>query len=247
MNETAPSARERGLSRDVILRGAFDGHDVINLMQSLEHSKQTGALTFALEETRQVILFVDGRIVTATSNDLRDSLGSYLLARGACSSGDIQNALQLQKKKRMLIGGALIELGVVDRDQLSRALSGKTEEILYSLCERNEGEVAFAPSIVDPDSLHYCIDLSPADVLWRAESRRRHKNEILDELGGLAAIASPRPDFDRSTLGPFGCHVMQIVDGFRTLLAVARDAGVPQYWTLNEAHHLQKAGAIEMA
>ena len=102
-----------------------------------------------------VVVFVEGKVIQAATNDLRDSLGSLLFVKGLADESSLRRALEIQRGPRrgMKLGQVLVEMGVLTREQLEETIRKHIENLVCMLLKWEKGDFSFEtePSALDEE------------------------------------------------------------------------------------------------
>lgn len=126
------------------LSGRVEHVPVGEVLQLLEHQRQSGVLAVR-EGTRLVeVCLRDGHVQQAfgqgVGRELR--LGRYLLATGALSPAELE-AVAGRDAGRRLLGEQLVRRGHLGRDDLTRALTQQSSELVYEALRFRHGAFRF--------------------------------------------------------------------------------------------------------
>lgn len=144
--------------------------EIINFMNA---AQQTGNLVFLAEGQRKAILFQNGEVRGASSNQVEDRLGEILYRFGALSRQSLDEATEASRRRRRPLGNYLLETGLVNQADLYRYVRRQVEEIFYSTLTLRSGD--FVLLVADPEKLQSPISLNAQSLLM--EGLRR-----MDEL-----------------------------------------------------------------
>ncbi len=113
--------------------------DLAELLQWVTLGRKTGSLTFVRNKTKNHIFFKDGKVISSRSNEPTKQIGHYLLFHGKITEAQLKRALEIQLQTRIHLGKILVQEGAITRDEVERALVGRTEEVIYDLFLWEEG------------------------------------------------------------------------------------------------------------
>lgn len=85
------------------------------------------------------IFFRDGMIISSTSTDPREYLGSFLVSRGLITDHELTQAMKMQADGEMLLGKILVTIGAVSDQDVHHMLRQKAESI-FDVFAWPEGE-----------------------------------------------------------------------------------------------------------
>jgi len=115
-----------------------------DLLQLFSAGKKTGTVTIVRGNIRKEIVFKEGNIISASSQDAEeDYLGQLLLRAGRITKTDLQRSIYMHKTSGKRIGQVLVEMKLISREELGLYLKQQIEEIIYNLFSWKEGEFVF--------------------------------------------------------------------------------------------------------
>jgi hypothetical protein len=117
-----------------------------DILQIIGLGKRSGTLILKYDDKRAIIIFKQGFVVGADSDDRDDDIGDELLNAGLIT----EEALQISRKVlRQLpdssVGKILLELGYVDNARLEAFSKKRIEKVIYRLLLLKEGDFRFDP------------------------------------------------------------------------------------------------------
>lgn len=115
---------------------------------------------------------------SADSTDPNEMLGHFLIGRGLATEDQVREALEIQERTKVFSGAALVALGALDAKTLQAALREKTEEIIYSLFEWEQGTFHFQPGNPPSGAQLVPLSLQVEEVLWRGAERQSEMARI---------------------------------------------------------------------
>jgi hypothetical protein len=123
--------------------------DIAALLQLLGRGKMNGALSVRSKGGRAKLIFVDGRIMSASMTNA-SSLGQALVSRGVLESSELSGALGAQSGSRRgrRLGAILVELALAERGDIGVALDDQIREIVAALTAWSEVRYDFEPQSV---------------------------------------------------------------------------------------------------
>ena len=114
-----------------------------DILQWISAGQKTGTLHVDRRSVQKRIMVREGKIFTSWSNDPRESLGQFLIRDRLVSEEQLFKALLTQEEKGQLLGSILTSEGVLDEEQLRRALHAKATETIFDLFLWEEGQFVF--------------------------------------------------------------------------------------------------------
>lgn len=177
----------------------------------------------------KTIFIKEGSVLYASSTDLEDSLGSFLLRAGTLSQEAYAATMQLRRNSTQRYGVLLIEQGFLSPEDVYAAILQQTESIVWSLFGWQDGEVSF--QIGDfKDAAPAQMQLPMRQVIVQGIKRTPDAKPLVARLGSketrfeadyhtesLIEIALSEQDY----------QLLQMVDGRRTLLELCKEGPYP--------------------
>jgi hypothetical protein len=144
------------------LAGRLEDLALSDIFQILSIGKKTG--TFVVKGTKGIalIVFKNGLIVRAETDDIEGTLGDTLLAAGMVRESVLQMAAAVKKKlPAQSIAAILFDLGAVSSDMLEHVTRKRIEHVIYRLLLWVDGDFQF-----EPDDLEIEGKTNLADFGW---------------------------------------------------------------------------------
>jgi hypothetical protein len=126
------------------LAGRLEDLALADIFQILSIGKKTG--TFLVKGTKgtALIVFKNGLIVRAETDDLEDTLADFMLKTGMIREAVFQMAVEVKKKlPTQSLADLLLDLGAVSREALERATRKRIEHVIYRLLLWEDGDFQF--------------------------------------------------------------------------------------------------------
>ena len=161
------------------------------LLQDLASRRITGSLHLRQGSARKILFLRDGEISFALSNQVRETLGRYLLSRGEISDEAYRAGLESMKQEGKKFGECLVASGVLSEVAVLDAVRANIEEKVLELFSWREGEFVLAP-YADPPAELPGPPLDLDRLLWEGIRDRT-------PLDGLLAALAPHRDLFVST------------------------------------------------
>ncbi len=164
----------------------------------------------------------EGSVVHATSTDLADSLGSFLLRAGRLNSEQYDATMAEREKSDRRYGEILIDLGLLSPAAVYRAIREQIEAIVWSLFYWQDGRVTF--SIGDPGGGgRVAVQLPMRQVVLGGIKRAPNARALVARLGRRETVYVP--DFETEQLIDLALdddehRLLRMVDGRRTLYEI---------------------------
>ncbi len=136
------------------LKGTLKDFGIADIFQLISHQTKTGVLHLSSKDHEVRIFFVNGDVVKAetTTRKKEDRLGALLVRAGLIDEAVIEEALEVQKQTLKKLGAVLLEQRRISERDLMEITRLQTTETLYRLFNWENGNYAFEPQEVVPDS-----------------------------------------------------------------------------------------------
>ena len=199
------------------IAGNLKTMELAELLQWLSGAQKTGTLVVDNNRVKKQIVFKDGRILSSSSTDPAEHLGSILVSHGFITDAQLGQAVQLQKANKVLLGKILVTLGAVSEPDLLRMLRSKAEETVFDTFTWPEGDFKFldgelpAPESIVPISLD--VQAIVLEGMQRLDEVRRIR-EAIPSLGGVPVVVG---EFDPSEMTELDTHVLALVNDDRSI------------------------------
>ncbi|HEX9187502.1 MAG TPA: DUF4388 domain-containing protein, partial [Vicinamibacteria bacterium] len=207
---SAPPAREAGPSPSP---GRLDPTGLFRILRDVYVGGKSGRLHFTSGPSRRSLRVVKGQITHANSDIHGEHLGEVLVRYGVISQGDLERALESEKR----LGPVLSGLGLLDRGKLEEALGLHVREILFAMLEGEDGSYAFEELAEGASEGEVASTLSTGQVILDATRRIQDPEmvrRVLGDQGRVLVLSSdPLLRFQRITLTPTDGYVLSRVDG----------------------------------
>src|SRR4051812_7782764 len=201
------------------------------LLQWLSQSKKSGTLEIVHGKVEKKIFFKDGLILSSASNRPEEYLGHFLMSHGLINEGQLNRAVELQEKSRMLLGMILVNNGAIAERDLARMLRLKAEESIYDIFSWAEGDFRFLDDVL-PDSAMVPMRMDVTGIVMegvqRVDEWRRIRQVIPHEQMIPVAIV------DLSTipgLGPGDQRIVSLINDERTIEEIRQQTHATEYLT----------------
>jgi Domain of unknown function (DUF4388) len=216
------------------------------LLQWLSQSKKSGTLEIVHGKTEKKIFFKDGLILSSASNKPEEYLGHFLMSHGLINEGQLNRAIELQEKSRMLLGMILVNNGAIAERDLARMLRLKAEESIYDIFSWAEGDFRFLDDVL-PESAMVPMRMDVTGIVMegvqRVDEWRRIRQVIPNEQMIPVAVA------DLSTvpgLGPGEQRLLSLIDDERTIEEIRQQTHATEYQTCKLVFDQWQLGRLKL-
>lgn len=222
-----------------------------DLLQLFSAGKKTGTVNIIRGNIRKEIVFKEGNIISATSQDAEeDYLGQILLKTGRLTKTDLQRAIYMHKTSGKRIGQVLVEMKLLSREELGLFLKQQVEEIIYNLFSWKEGEFVFKEGQL-PTTREGLVDLNTMNIIMEGTRRIDEWVEIQKVLPNdhqiLRVVSSPQIKSDEVTISLDEFRVVTQIDGTRTLQEILEQSPLGDFATSRAVYKLILAKLVEVS
>jgi tetratricopeptide (TPR) repeat protein len=156
------------------------------ILRKLSSERRSGDLQVRSGKIAKTAFFDHGRAVFAASNLKKDRLGEALVALGRITDEEFNRASALMREgdRKRRFGEALIQSGVLDKNELGGSVARQVKRIVHSLFDISEGAASFEErKCVIP--LDYMVSLSVHRLLYDGIRSMKSRELIISGIGDL--------------------------------------------------------------
>jgi hypothetical protein len=224
------------------LRGSLLDLPLTDLLRDLQGAQATGILSLTDGGARKALYFRRGRVVFATSNQAADRLGAILVREGRITA-EQDKASEPERGTGRRQGRLLVEHGALTPEQLWEAVQMQVCEIVFSVIAWDAGSFSFEESVA-PEQERITVDLDVTSLIIEGvrrlpagdafDGRQPDPHVVVEQ-----AVAPPA-----ALLHAWEEHVLQLVDGERTVLEICQDSDAGVGPTLRTLYALLCTGIV---
>jgi hypothetical protein len=155
------------------LAGDISVISIAEVLQLLDLQRQTGVLSIFTRYSEITLYVKQGRLEFAASRGLRVEfrIGRYLVEDGAITRDELQTVLDNRAGSKRLLGELLIQLGMVNEEQVKRALVRQTTELVYEVVRWNKGRFAFMVGSENPAATKAALGIETGGLVMEGFRR----------------------------------------------------------------------------
>ncbi len=222
-----------------------------DLLQLFSAGKKTGTVTIIRGNIRKEIVFKEGNIISASSQDAEeDYLGQIVLKSGRITKTDLQRAVYMHKTSGKKIGQVLVEMKLLNREELGLLLKQQVEEIIYNLFSWKEGEFIFKEGQL-PASREGLVELNTMNIIMEGTRRIDEWVEIQKVLPSdhqiLRVAGTPQIKSDEVTISLDEFRILTLIDGTRTVQDILSQSPLGDFATSRAVYKLLLGKLVEVA
>jgi hypothetical protein len=128
------------------LEGTLRDFSLADIFQLIGLQRKTGVLTLRSKDDTVTVTFLDGKVVGADSlsHRLENRLGHVLIKSGLLQQDQLNRALEIQKETLQRLGFILTHYGIISADALKHAVQLQILQIVYRLFRWKDGDYHFS-------------------------------------------------------------------------------------------------------
>ncbi len=214
-----------GPSAKAVMSGDLGAIPLAEVLQLLQLQRQSGVLTIYNSSIEVQISMRDGLVDLATSRGAADEfrLGRYVVEAGFLDRKRLDEFLDVerQRPKRRLLGDALVAENVLTREQLTRALSRQTSELIYDVLRWTYGRFLFDHKATKAEAAEAQLGLPVASIVMEGFRRVDEWRLMEGTLGDFDAVffrdATALEALGTARLSREERMVLEAIDGERSV------------------------------
>ncbi len=210
-------------SATVELRGELRTIRVPDLLQLLASCQHTGTLIVRNGHDQKSLSIRGGKIFTASclDRDNKNKLGRFLVKQGKVSEEQLSQALAWgAEHPPQPLGKALIEMGIVSKEDIRDTLRIQAEEIIYSLMAFPEGRFEFfgEEPAIDPEEMLSLDVMGLVMESVRREDEWTRMRAAIPSMDVVLGFASgTQASRNSEVYAPDQKMILGLIDGQRTV------------------------------
>jgi hypothetical protein len=225
------------------LKGQLAELPLPEILQHLRTSKSTGILSLVSGGARKALYLKEGRVVFASSNLPNDRLGEILLHEGKITVEEYESSIKaISKGKRQ--GKVLVEMGALSPKDLWEGVQFQVKEIVYSIFQWENGQFHFEESSL-PEKERITVDLDIVDLILAGIRRVDASGPIQAHFPEGDSLLERVPGVT-AALEPYESHVLNLVDGERSILEISRESEIGDNETMKVLYVLIWTGLVRL-
>jgi hypothetical protein len=230
------------------LSGNLKTMDLAELLQWVTMGRKTGSLAFARNKTKNYIFFRDGQIISSRSNEPNKQLGHFLLFQGKITEIQLKRALEIQAQNRLILGKILVQEGFVCKEDVEKALIGRTEEVIYDLFLWEDGYFHFTANGYNLQEL-ILINLELNSIIFEGVRRKDEWARIRSVFPSHGTVLSLRPEADVKSLvlTPLQKKLLFLLTLKKTISEIILEVHGSDFLVSYELFQLYEMGILEIS
>jgi hypothetical protein len=235
-------------------RGSLSEQPLAEILFKAHQYSVPGVVEAMRDDVVKRLYLQSDEVIFASSSDLKESLGYFLLQSGQLSREDFRRTMRDRRDSEQRYGHLIIEQGLLSPAALRRAIQLQTADVLWELFSWTEGEVTFSIGTFEPPShsrIHIPVRLAIKEGIKRAGDARRYLARVgnketrlqaeydtedlivasleEDEYGFLQMIRPSQTLVDLCRAGPFDAPTNgKLLYAFQVLQLIREVAAPPE-------------------
>jgi hypothetical protein len=236
--------------REPDLQGYLHHILLIDLLQLLSLSGQTGVLELRQGWNTRSIYFQEGRLVAISLGTRPMTLGELLIKAGWLTTQQVEFLVQRTRQSGQPFRGLLVESGLVSEDDLRTRSEHQMEEAIYSLFLWRDCQFRFywgQPEGVDLERT-LPVDVSSERLIMEGARRVDEWSHLSPLIPSLRLVFHPTSQVELiapprlEALGNRDRRVLILLDGRSDVLALAGRSGLNRLEVMRSLAVLVRAG-----
>lgn len=213
-------------ARSFQYRGDLAEAGLAEILYSIDRFQVPGVIQAERDGVVKDVHLKEGRIVHASSSDVADGLGDFLLRGGRLSAEQHARMMRLREEGDRRLGVLLVEEGLFSPGAVHEAIRQQVEAIVWSLFYWQEGAVTFSIGDFPHGGGRVKIDLPLRQVIVQGIRRAPNAKPLVTRLGKKETVFAPC--WETETLIALGLDgdehaLLLLVDGRRSLYEICTE------------------------
>jgi hypothetical protein len=207
--------------------GTVSEPEFLSGLVQMARDRFTGALRFERDDVVKIVYVRDGGIVSASTNEPSEGVDEILLRGGKATRDHIHQAVA-KRIAQESIGEALLRVGFISRKELLWARRQQVVSVLRSVLQNQHWHYTIVPDYVssrDAEGPGFAAEQILLELVVTEESRERVDRVLEGGRARLRKATSFSERYERLDLNQDADRVIALVDGGRTAMDVAEEAG----------------------
>jgi pSer/pThr/pTyr-binding forkhead associated (FHA) protein len=210
---------------EVVLQGSLASFKLPDVLTLLSGAKKSGTLMLAGYGRHSYVLFSNGSLVYAGSDQEKFRLGALLVRRKKITRDQQLDIDTTMRREGGRFGQIAIQQGILTDDEVHEFLKVQVSEVVYDAFVWTEGGFRFSEDLQMPDyAVTIAVDISNLimEGARRIEEWEKAVQLLPDESVVFRVVSVPKDD--KITLSADEWKVLFLVNGQRTLNELVADA-----------------------
>jgi hypothetical protein len=236
-----PATGAKAPSPRAVLVGDAAAFPTSDLIAFLNQARWTGVLKVQAANGERSVIFKEGEVRGATSDDPADRLGEVIVRLGFLSRRQLEEAIESSSTK---IGRALVDKGVLQPHDLWRCVTQQLSDIFQAIVLCREGGFVLVQQELDEKAAHVQVSTQSLlmDSIRKIDEMAHFRKRIAH--GRLHVLKKRASD---GKLEEVEDRVLGLVNGERTVLEVGQAAKLSEFDVTRIVFRLLEGGYASVA
>lgn len=236
----APCTGGQASTPRVILAGDLSGLELADLVAFLNQNRTTGVLRVIAPVGERAIIFRQGEVRGAASDDPADRLGEIAVRLGYVDRARMEKVVPPGSHPTR-IGRILVDAGLLQPHDLWKCVQHQVSEIFHAILLSREGAFMLVDQEVEDKGAG--LALNTQGLLMDSIRRMDEMREFRKKLPSSRSYVVRRKPAD-DQLEPQERRIYDLVDGTRTVAEIAQLARLSEFEATKTLHHLVSGGYV---
>lgn len=234
----APPVGGQATAPRVVLAGDPAGFPLAELVGFIHQLRKTGVLRVTTPGGERAILFKDGEVRGAASDDPADRLGEIAVRFGMIDRATLEEMLRAQVAPTQ-VGKMLVERGVLQAHDLWKCIQHQVAEIFHNIVLAHEGAFVLVDQEIQDRGAALALNTQGLlmDSIRRIDEMAEFRKRLPSDRGYLVPARQPGPELEAQER-----QVFEMCTGNRTVAQIATLAKLSEFEAMKIAYHLVEGG-----
>lgn len=218
------------------------------LLRFLDGRKSTGTLELIRGNAWKRLYFERGRIISSGSSEPSEYLGHFLISEKKITEEQLTEALEVQKRTKVMLGKILVMIGAVSEEELLTMLENKCKESVFMMFLWEDAEFEFFDNQLPAVRLiPTSMEVEPVVI---EGLKRRDEWRLLKEMypsRQMVFSKSEEATGQEPMTDRFVDAVYQLVDGERSTSDIVIHSHGTEYRVLHALNWLKEKGFVQIS
>jgi curved DNA-binding protein CbpA len=236
-----------GILRLGAIHGSFKHYQLSDILIGLQRTLKTGILDIKYDNINKKIYIKNGNMISATSNQFKDRLGTVLLQCNLLSKKQYSQANDSQKKTRKSLAATLVDLAYFKPKTLESVVLLQAKSIIGSLFNMKDASFEFREEKFPLKNI-LTLKLSVANIIF-SEIKKNVDIKLLEKyfLDTIIDLSStPLNLFQDINLEEMDRTILSLVNGYMTVKDIIQRSPFDRQNTLKTIAALLDARMLEI-
>lgn len=228
------------------VQGLIQTMVVPDFLQWVQVGKKTGVALFQKQNLIKELVFENGTLIWANSNDPREHLGQIALQKGLITPARLKEIMNLQKTSAVAVGQILLEMQILNGEQLRQLLLEKFTNCFYELFLWDAGKFCFRPEEVESYKNDFSCKLEVHYLILEGARRLDEWVELKRLFNSQEITIALSKKFPEKLETPFEAKLLHQIRAEKKLGQIILEMRLQDYLVLATLKEWKKKNWIEV-